>query len=127
MFNSKKYNVVLIIIYRFIKYILYIFIIKRFIVKSFITLFLEYIFHPFELPDSIISNKDSLFINKFWSTFYYYLIIKRRLNIIFHLQTDGQIEKLNQLLEHYLRNYYNFEQDNWATKLFLIKFIYNIL
>src|SRR6266699_5074407 len=51
--------------------------------------------------------------------------MKRRLNITFHLQTDSQIERLNQLLEHYLQNYYNFEQDDWATKLFLTEFIYN--
>jgi len=55
----------LIVVYRFIKYILYIFTIKQFIVKGFAILFLEYIFRPFKLPDNIVSDKDSLFINKF--------------------------------------------------------------
>ncbi len=38
---------------------------KRFIVKGFTTLFLEYIFRPFGLLDNIIFNKNNLFINKF--------------------------------------------------------------
>ena len=62
---------------------------KRFTVKVFIILFFEYIFRPFGLPDGIVSDKDSLFINKFWSIFCYYLVIKRRLNIIFYFQTDS--------------------------------------
>ena len=127
MFNSKKYNIVLIIIYRFTKYTLYIPTTNRFTVKSFITLFLEYIFRSFGLLDNIISDKDNLFISKFQSIFCYYLVIKRRLNIVFYLQTDSQIKKLNQFLEYYLQNYYNFKQNDWAIKLFLVEFVYNIL
>ncbi len=58
---------------------------KRFIIKSFAILFLKYIFCLFELSDGIVSDKDSLFTSKFWSTFYYYLAIKRQLNIIFYI------------------------------------------
>ncbi len=53
------------VVCRFIKYILYIFTTKQFIAKGFITLFFEYIFYLFGLPDSIVSDKDNLFINKF--------------------------------------------------------------
>ena len=38
---------------------------KRFIVKGFTTLFLEYIFRLFRLLNSIISDKDNLFTSKF--------------------------------------------------------------
>ena len=111
-FNNKKYNAILMIVYRLTKYTLYIPTTKRLTTKGFTTLFLEYIFRSFGLPENIVSDKDNLFTSKFWSTFCHYLVIKRRLNITFHPQTDGQIEKLNQLLKHYLQNYYNFEQDD---------------
>ncbi len=65
MFNDKKYNAILIIVYRFTKYTLYIFITKQFIIKNFVTLFLEYIFCLFKLPNNIVSDKDNLFTNKF--------------------------------------------------------------
>ncbi len=77
------------VICRFIKYTLYISITKRFIIESFATLFFEYVFRPFGLLDGIVSDKDNLFINKFWSIFCYYFIIKRRLNIVFYFQMDG--------------------------------------
>ena len=44
------------------------------------------------LPDSIVSNRGSLFISKFWSLLYYFFGIKRRLSTAFHPQTDGQTE-----------------------------------
>lgn len=51
--------------------------------------------------------------------------MKRRLSTAFHPQTDGQTERQNQTLEHYLRCYVNFEQDDWARWLPLAQFTYN--
>ena len=44
------------------------------------------------LPDSIMTNRGSLFTSKFWSSLCYFLGIKRRLSTAFHPQTDGQTE-----------------------------------
>ena len=44
------------------------------------------------LPDSIMSDRGSLFTSKFWSSLCYFLGIKRRLSTAFHPQTDGQTE-----------------------------------
>ena len=41
------------------------------------------------LFDLIISEKDSLFTSKFWSSLYYFLDIKKQLSIVFYSQTDG--------------------------------------
>ena len=45
------------------------------------------------LPDSIVTNKGSLFTSKFWSSLCYFLGIKWRLSTAFHPQTDGQTER----------------------------------
>ena len=42
------------------------------------------------LPDSIVSDRGSLFTSKFWSSLCYFLGIKRRLSTAFYYQTDGQ-------------------------------------
>ena len=44
------------------------------------------------LPDSIVSNRGSLFTSKFWSLLCYFLGIKRRLSTAFYPQIDGQTE-----------------------------------
>ena len=54
------------------------------------------------LPDSIISNRGAIFTSKFWSSFCYFLGIKKRLSIAFYPQTDGQIEQQNSTMEVYL-------------------------
>ena len=61
------------------------------------------------LPDSIVNDRGSLFISKFWSLLCYFLGIKRRLSTAFHPQTDGQTERQNSTMEVYLRAFINFE------------------
>ena len=41
------------------------------------------------LPDSIVTDRGSLFTLKFWSSLCYFLGIKRRLSTAFHPQTDS--------------------------------------
>ena len=61
------------------------------------------------LPDSIVTNKGSLFTSKFWSSLCYFLGIKRRLSTAFHPQTDGQTKRQNSTIEAYLRAFVNFK------------------
>ena len=42
------------------------------------------------LPDSIVTDRGSLFTSKFWSLLCYFLGVKWRLSTAFHPQTDGQ-------------------------------------
>ena len=44
------------------------------------------------LPNSIVSDRDSLFTSKFWSSLCYFLRIKWRLSTAFHPQINGQTE-----------------------------------
>ena len=53
------------------------------------------IFRYYGLFKSYVSDRGSLFILDWWSIFYYYWNIKRRLFIIFYPQTDGATEHFN--------------------------------
>ena len=61
------------------------------------------------LSDSIVTDKGSLFISKFWSSLCYFFEIKQRLSIAFHPQTDSQTERQNSTMEAYLRAFVNFK------------------
>ena len=65
-----------------------------------------------DLPNSIVSDRGSVFTSKFWSSLCYFLSIKRRLSTAFYPQTDGQIEWQNSTMEAYLRAFINYEKDN---------------
>jgi hypothetical protein len=51
--------------------------------------------------------------------------IKRLMPTAFHPQTDGQTERVNEVLEVYLRHYCSFQQDDWADFLPLAEHAYN--
>lgn len=48
-----------------------------------------------------------------------------KLSLPFHPQTDGQTERVNQVLEQYLRCIINYQQDDWTTLLLMAEFAYN--
>src|SRR5258708_16941329 len=43
----------------------------------------------------------------------------------YHPEGDGQMERLNQVLEQYLWAYMNYQQDDWSSLLPLAEFAYN--
>ena len=52
--------------------------------------------------------------------------IHRRLSTAFHPQTDGQTERMNQLVEQYLGIYCNYQQDNWSHLLPVAEFLSSV-
>ena len=77
------------------------------------------------LPNSIVMDKGFLFTLKFWSLLCYFLGIKRRLSTAFYPQTDRQTKRQNSTMEAYLWAFDNFEQNDWASLLLMIEFMYN--
>ena len=51
---------------------------------------LDVVVWHYGLPDSIVTNRGSLFTSKFWSLLCYFFGIKQKLSTAFHIQTDGQ-------------------------------------
>lgn len=70
------------------------------------------IFRLHGVPAKVITDRGSVFAQGFWSDFMYCLRIKQGLSTAYHPQTDGQTERLNSVLEQYLRAYINFDQDD---------------
>ncbi len=63
----------------------YILIIKEINAVKLIKLFILYIIKDFGIPVGITSDRGLIFISEFWLILYFYLKVKRRLNIIFYL------------------------------------------
>lgn len=73
----------------------------------------------------IITNKDLLFLLKFWLSLYYFFSIKKWLSTIFYPQINNQTKKQNSIIEAYLRIFINFNQNNKAKLLLIAKFTNN--
>ena len=77
------------------------------------------------LPADIVSDRGSVFISNFWKELMEHLGVELNLSTAFHPQTDGQTERVNQVLEGYIRHYTSFQQDDWADMLPLAEYAYN--
>ena len=74
---------------------------------------------------SIVLNRDLRFTSAFWRGLQKALGTRLDFSTAFHPQTDGQTERLNQILEDMLRACVMDFTGSWDTKLHLMKFPYN--
>lgn len=86
-------------------------------------LFHEEIETKFGPPKGIVSDRGSVFLSKFWTTLFHKCNL--RYSTAFHPQTDGQTERMNQILEHYLRCFVGDNERSWATLLHTAQFAVN--
>ncbi len=119
------YDLIFMIVNYYMKMMHYLFTKKTLTVVKLTELFFKQIALRYEISNDIIINKDSLFISAFWLEICYHVKMKQQLSIIFYLQTDDQTKWQNQTLKHYLRMYCSEKQDDWATLLFIVEFIYH--
>jgi transposase InsO family protein len=109
---SNNYDCILVIIDHFTKYAIYIPVTKTLDAVSLSNVFIRDYFKRFGLPKFIISDRDKLFTSNYWKQFTSSLKIKLNLTTAYRPQSNGQVERTNQILECYLRNYCNYKQDN---------------
>jgi hypothetical protein len=88
-------------------------------------LFLWYVWKLHGLPDTIVSDRGSQFVSAFWDELTKQLRIDARLSTAFHPETDGQTERMNAVMEQYLRAYVTYLQDDWYDWLPMAEFTAN--
>jgi len=87
--------------------------------------FLKEVWQPHGLPSEIISDMDVKFAGEIWESLGKKLGIKRKMSTVYHPQSDGQTEQVNQVLGGYLRIFVNYDQDDRYHLLPLAEFAYN--
>jgi hypothetical protein len=87
--------------------------------------FIREIWRLHGLPMGVVSDRDTVFTSKLWSEIMRLLDISQDMSTAYHPQTDGQTERVNQVLEQYLRTYCSWDQKNWVELLPYAEFCYN--
>ncbi|KAK3020691.1 LOW QUALITY PROTEIN: hypothetical protein RJ639_045597 [Escallonia herrerae] len=90
-------------------------------------LFLKNVVKYWGLPKVIVSDRDPRFTGKFWTELFKLLGSELHFSTSFHPQIDGQTERVNALLECYLRHFVNANQTDWARLLDMAQFSYNLM
>src|SRR5260221_4059369 len=88
-------------------------------------LFLTHVFSKHSAPGHVTSDRRTEFVSHFFCSLGSLLSMKLHFTSGYHPEGDGQMERINQVLEQYLWAYMNYQQDNWAPLLPLAEFAYN--
>ncbi|KAL2943047.1 Transposon Tf2-9 polyprotein [Bienertia sinuspersici] len=89
-------------------------------------LFFKNVVKYWGLPRSIISDRDPRFTAKFLTELFKLLGSGLHFSTSFHPQTDGQTERVNALLELYLRHFVSANQRDWAKLIDVAQFSFNL-
>ena len=122
---SNYHDAILVVVDRLTKQAIFIPTTKSMSAADVATLFLQHVVRVHGIPDSIISDRDPVFTCHFWRRLLELLGIRANRSTAFHPQTDGQTERMNSVLEQYLRIYTDYQQSDWANLLPMAEFSYN--
>ena len=77
------------------------------------------------IPISIISDQDLRFTSRFWGKLQEALGTQLNFSTAFHPQTEGELERVIQILEDMLRNCVINYEGSWDRHIPLVEFMYN--
>ena len=117
--------VVMVVVDRLTKYVHFIGLSHPYSVAKVAALFAQHVLKLHGMPTSIVSNRDPVFIVKFWAQLFRLQGVQLAMSSAYHPQSDGQTEVVNKSLEYYLRTFSVDRPTKWAEWLYLAEFWFN--
>jgi len=122
---AQGYDSILVVVDRLTKMVHFIPTTEKTSAEGLARLFRDNVWKLHGLPESIISDRGPQFTAGLMRELNKMLGIKSKLLMAFHPQTDGQMERVNQELEQYLRMFIDHRQEQWPEWLGTAEFAYN--
>ncbi|XP_073133926.1 uncharacterized protein [Henckelia pumila] len=123
--TQRRMNSIWIIVDRLTKSAHFLPVRNNFSMNQYAELYIREVVRLHGVPARIISDRDPRFTSNFWKSLHHGLGTKLAFSTAFHPQTDGQSERVIQILEDLLRACMIDFEGNWESKLPLLEFTYN--
>jgi len=122
---AQGYDAILVVCDCFSKMAHFIATTERISAKGLTKLFQDHVWKLYGLSESVISDRGVQFVAGMMRELNNLLGIQMKLSMAYHPQMDGQIERINQELEQYLRVFIDHRQEQWPDWLGTVEFAYN--
>jgi len=123
--TTKKHDSIWVIVDRLTKSAHFLPVHTTYNAKKYAEIYLDRIVCLHGIPKTIISDHGAQFVARFWEQMQESLGTKLIRSSAYHPQTDGQTERVNQVLEDMLRACVIHYDKNWNKCLALAEFSYN--
>ena len=77
------------------------------------------------MPRSLVSDRDPLFVSRFWQELFKLSGTKLHMSSTYHPQSDGQIKAMYRVIEQYLRAFVHQRPSTWEHFLLWAEWSYN--
>lgn len=101
--KSDNYSVIMVVVDRLTKYAHFLPLKHPCTAQSVAKVFLDTVVRLHGFPQTIVSDRDKVVLSNFWRELFRIYGIKLAFSTVYHPQSDGQTERVNQCLEMYLR------------------------
>ena len=123
--DSDGYSAILVIVDRLSKQGVFCACNDKITAEEFAKLFLSQVFAKHGVPQHVTSDRGPEFVSRFFRALGELLGVTLHFTSGHHPEANGQVERVNQTLEQYIRIYTSYHQDDWSQLLPLAEFTYN--
>jgi len=123
--KSQGFETIMVVVGRLSKYVHFVPLKHPFTARSVAELFVKEIVRLHGVPNSLVSDRDPLFMSQFWQEFFKLQGTKLQMSTAYHPQSDGQTEVVNRCLETYLRCFIADQPKVWVRWLSWAEYWFN--
>lgn len=90
-----------------------------------VDILIDKVYRHYGLWERLISDRKPQYTSRVMRGVFGKLGIKSALSTVYHPQTDGESERVNQEFKQYLRAFYDYRQDDWVSWVPFAEFTHN--